>query len=143
LGCATLALAAVITPLARQEMILVSLDREITIGRAAAVEVGNLRQEIDRLSGSADFVERERDKAGWPLAMLAATTDVVPDDTYLTEIELRGRKLTLTGQSAAASRLIGALAATRAFRNPGFAAPITRIEALHSELFTIIAEAGS
>ena len=77
------------------------------------------------------------------IAVLAAATDVMPDDTYLTEIELRGRKVTLTGHSAAASRLIGALAAAGGFRNPGFAAPITRIEALHSELFTIVAEAGS
>jgi len=141
--CVILALAAVMTPFVRQELVLAWLGHEIAIGRAAAAEADSLRQEIDRLSGSADFVERERDKTGQPLAVLAATTDVMPDDTYLTEIELRGHKLTLTGQSATASRLIGALAAAGALRNPGFAAPVTRIEALHSELFTIIAEAGS
>jgi general secretion pathway protein L len=141
--CAILALAAVMTPFLHQEIALAALDRDIAIGRAAAAEADGLRQEIDRLSGSADFVQRERDKAGRPLAVLAATTDVMPDDTYLTEIQLRGHKVTLTGHSAAASRLIGALAAAGEFRNPGFAAPVTRIEALHSELFTIIAEAGS
>jgi general secretion pathway protein L len=143
LCCATLALAAVVIPLLRQEFVLASFDRDIAIGRAAAAEADSLRQEVDRLSGSADFVERERDKTGPPLAVLAAATDVMPDDTYLTEFELRGHKVTLTGQSATASRLIGALSAAGEFRNPGFAAPITRIEALHSELFTIIAEAGS
>jgi general secretion pathway protein L len=140
---AILALAAAGIPFLRQEITLASLGREITTGRAAAAEADNLRQEIDRLSGGADFVEREHDKAGRPLAVLAATTDAVPDDTYLTEIELRGQKVTLTGHSAAASRLIGALSASGEFRDPGFAAPVTRIEALHSELFTIIAEAGS
>jgi general secretion pathway protein L len=143
LCCATMALAAMTTPFFRQQIVLASLHHEIAVGRAVASEADSLRQEIDRLSGSADFVERERDKAGRPLAVLAATTGVMPDDTYLTEIELRGHKVTFTGQSAAASRLIGALAAAGEFRNPGFAAPITRIEALHSELFTIIAEAGS
>jgi general secretion pathway protein L len=143
LCCVILAIAAVMTPFVRQEIVRAALDRDIATGRAGAAEADSLRQEIDRLSGSADFVERERDKAGRPLAILAATTDVVPDDTYLTEIELRGHKVTLTGQSATASRLIGALSAAGEFRNPGFAAPITRIEALHSELFTIIAEAGS
>ena len=127
----------------RQEIALAALEREIAVGRALAAQADSVRQEIDRLSGSADFVERERDKAGQPLAVLAATTDVMPDDTYLTEIELRGHKVTFTGQSAAASRLIGALSATGAFRNPGFAAPVTRIEGLRSELFTIIAQAGS
>jgi hypothetical protein len=55
-------------------------------------------------------------------------------------MELQKRKVTLSGRSAAAARLIGPLAADGAFRNPGFAAPVTRVEALHTELFTINAE---
>ena len=99
-----------------------------------------MRQEIDRLSGSAGFIESERDKAGRPLVVLAAATRILPDDTYLTEMELRQRKLTLSGRSAGAARLIGALAADPEFRNPGFSAPVTRLEALKAELFTINAE---
>ena len=121
---------------------MAALDREVAAGRAAAAEADRLRQEIDRLSGSADFIESERDKVGRPLVVLAAATRILPDDTYLTEMELRQRKLTLSGRSAAAARLIGALAADGEFRNPGFSAPVTRIEALQSELFTIIAEVG-
>ena len=81
-----------------------------------------------------------RDKVGRPLVVLAATTSILPDDTYLTEMELRQRKLTLSGRSAGAARLIGALAGDAEFRNPGFSAPVTRLEALRAELFTINAE---
>ncbi len=140
--CAALGVAAAVVPFVRQEVALASLDREIVIARAAATEADSLRQEIERLSGNADFVESERDKAGRPLVVLAAATRILPDDTYLTEMELRQRKVTLTGRSAAAARLIGPLAADGTFRNPGFAAPVTRLEALHSELFTINAEVG-
>jgi len=138
--CAALALAAVVTPFIRQELALASLAREIGAAKAAAAEADSLRQEIDRLSGSAGFIESERDKAGRPLVVLAATTRSLPDDTYLTEMELRQRKLTLSGRSAGAARLIGALAGDSEFRNPGFSAPVTRLEALHAELFTINAE---
>ena len=140
--CAGLGLAAAAIPFVRQETALAALDREIAVSRAAATEADSLRQEIDRLSGSADFIESERDKAGRPLVVLAAATRVLPDDTYLTEMELRQRKVTLTGRSAGAARLIGPLAADGTFRNPGFAAPVTRLESLHSELFTINAEVG-
>jgi general secretion pathway protein L len=139
-GCAALALAAVVTPFLRQELTLASLDKEIGTAKASAAEADGLRQEIDRLSGSAGFIESERDKAGRPLAVLAAATRVLPDDTYLTEMELRQRKLTLSGRSAGAARLIGAVAADPEFRNPGFSAPVTRLEALRAELFTINAE---
>jgi general secretion pathway protein L len=139
-GCAVLALAAIATPFVRQGLALTSLDKQIAVGRTAAAEADSLRQEIERLAGSADFVESERDKAGRPLVVLVAATRVLPDDTYLTELELQKRKVTLTGRSAAAARLIGPLAADGAFRNPGFTAPVTRVEALHTELFTINAE---
>ena len=138
--CALLGLAAIVTPFIRQELALGSLERQIAAGRTAAAEADSLRQEADRLAGSADFVESERDKAGRPLMVLAAATRVLPDDTYLTEVELQKRKVTLTGRSAAAARLIGPLAADGTFRNPGFTAPVTRVEALHTELFTINAE---
>jgi general secretion pathway protein L len=138
--CTALALAAAVTPFVRQELALASLDSQVAATRAAAAEADTLRQEIDRLSGSAGFIESERDKAGRPLVVLAATTRVLPDDTYLTEMELRQRKLTLSGRSAGAARLIGALATDPEFRNPGFSAPVTRLEALRAELFTINAE---
>jgi general secretion pathway protein L len=141
-SCAVLAIAAVVTPFVRQEITIASLEREINVSRAAAAEAESLRQEIDRLSGSAGFIESERDKAGRPLIVLAAATRILPDDTYLTEMELRQRKLTLSGRSAGAARLIGALAADGEFRNPGFSAPVTRLEALRAELFTINAEVG-
>ena len=69
-------------------------------------------------------------------------TRLLPDDTYLTEAELRQRKVTLTGRSGGAARLIGLLAADGRFRNPAFAAPVTRVETLHAEVFTIVAEVG-
>jgi len=138
--CAALAMAVVVTPFVRQELTLAALDGQVATARAAAAEADNLRQEIDRLSGSAGFIESERDKTGRPLVVLAAATRTLPDDTYLTEMELRQRKLTLSGRSAGAARLIGALAADPEFRNPGFSAPVTRLEALKAELFTINAE---
>jgi general secretion pathway protein L len=140
--CAALALADILTPFVRQSSALVALDRQIASGRAAAAEAAHLRREIAELARSADLIQSEREKVGQPLEILAAVTRVVPDDSYLTELELLQRKLTLSGRSAAAARLIGAFAADSEFRNPAFAAPVTRIEALRQEIFTIVAEVG-
>ena len=140
--CAGLAVAAVATPFARQSSALAKLDEEIAAGRAAAAEAQSLRNEIERLSGSAELIGNERDKAGRPLVTLAALTRTLPDDTYLTELQLQQRKVTISGRSAGASRLIGALAVGNQLRNPTFAAPVTRIEATRSEVFTIVTEIG-
>ena len=140
--CAALAIAVVVAPFVRQSTALATLDRQVASGRAAAAEAAGLRREIEQLSQSADLIQSEREKVGRPLEILAAVTRVVPDDSYLTELELLQRKLTLSGRSAAAARLIGDFAANGAFRNPAFAAPVTRIEAVRQEIFTIAAEVG-
>jgi general secretion pathway protein L len=138
--CAGLLIAAVVTPFVRDAWTASTLDRQIASGRSAATEAEKLRREIERLSGTAELIDSERDKAGRPLAVLAALTRMLPADTYLTELRQQQRKVTVSGRSAAASRLIGALSADDQLRNPSFAAPVTRIEALRAEVFTITVE---
>ncbi len=139
-SCALLALASIVTPFVRQSTAMSRLDQSLAAGRTAAAEADRLHSDIARLAGSADLVEKQREKVGQPLAVLAAATRVLPDDSYLTEMQLQQRKLTMSGRSAAAARLIGAMSAENEFHNPAFAAPVTRIEALRQEIFTIVAE---
>jgi len=138
--CLLLALGAIALPFVWQTISLTSLDREISAARATAAEAEKLHKELHRLSGTVDLVESERDKVGRPLATLATLTRLLPDDTYLTEVALRERKVTLSGTSAAAARLIGALSVDEGLRNVVFAAPITRLEAIRAEQFTITGE---
>lgn len=138
--CIVLALAAAVIPFVRQELELAALDRQIAADQIAAAEAQKLRQQIEQLTVNADLVESERAKGGRPLTILAALTRMLPADTYLTELVQQQRKVTITGRSAAASRLIAILAAGDHLRNPAFTAPVTRIETSHSEIFTISAE---
>jgi general secretion pathway protein L len=138
--CALLALGAIGIPFARQAVQLAGLDREVEAGRAMVAQADGARREIDRLSRSAELIDSEFGKAGRPLEAVAAITRLLPDDTYLTELELRQRKLTIGGRSANAARLISALAVDHRFRNPSFAAPVTRLDAAHAEVFSIVAD---
>jgi general secretion pathway protein L len=138
--CIVLALAATIVPFVRQSAALAGIEGEIAADRSAAAEAQKLRQEIDQLSNSADLVGIERSKGGRPLAILASLTRQLPGDTYLTDFVQQQGKVTLTGRSAAASRLIAILANGERLRNPTFAAPVTRIAANQLEIFTITAE---
>jgi general secretion pathway protein L len=92
------------------------------------------------LSGAGNVIKNELAAAGDPLVTLAALTGILPDDTYLTELQQQENKVVFGGRSAAASRLISAVAADSRLRNPAFVAPVTRIEAAHAEVFSISAE---
>ena len=136
-GCAGLAVAAVATPFVMQSLSARAIERRIVALRPQVDRADALRRRIAGGVAGANVVAAQQAETGDPLAVLAAVTDALADDTYLRELTLRGRVLTLAGQSAAAARLIPALTAAPTLRDPAFSAPITRNEAAQAELFSI------
>lgn len=136
---AGLALLLLVSPFLRQEMILHNLaGREAQLAPGMR-EVASLRARING-NGGGDALAAEMKRAGDVLAALAATTEILPDDSYLTDFSIRERKLEMSGLSAAAAKLIAALSEDQRMRNPAFSAPVTRNEAIKLDVFSIHAE---
>ncbi len=138
--CASLALAAIVTPFVRQSLAARALDRRIAALAPGVAAAEALRARITREAAGKDVLVAERGRVGDALAAIAAVTDILPDDTYLTDFTLRSRKLVMNGRSAAAARLIGLLSAAPQLREPAFLAPVTRSETGRADLFSIRAE---
>jgi len=137
---AALAAVTVVTPFVTQALIRAENERAIAALAPQVARVEALRQRVAAGVAGADVLTAERARIGDVLQVLAAVTDIVPDDSWLTELSLHQGKLGISGQSPAAARLIPALAADPAFRNPAFAAPVTRAPDGHADLFVIRAE---
>ena len=58
-----------------------------------------------------------------PPRSIAAVTDILPDDTWLTELTLRQRRPGMAGRSTSAARLTGLLSADPTINDTAFAAP--------------------
>jgi general secretion pathway protein L len=91
-------------------------------------QVEALRRRITGAGSGGDAISTETRRLGDALEALAAVTEILPDDSYLTEFTMRERKMTLSGLSASAPRLISLLSADPRIRNPAFTAPVTRQE---------------
>jgi general secretion pathway protein L len=138
--CAVLAAIALALPVVQQQLALHAAEQRIAALRADVAQAEAVRRAlIARVAGS-DAVAARQLQSSDPLAVLAAVTDALPDDTYLNELTMEHDHLSMSGQSAAAARLISALAASPRLRNPVFSAPVTRNEAGHVDLFSIRAE---
>jgi general secretion pathway protein L len=105
-------------------------------------EAEALQQRLDQAVASGSILAAAQAEFGDALAVLDALTAVLPDDTFLTDLTLKQRQVALRGQSANAARLIAALSAEPALRNPSFAAPVTRAAGGGPDLFAIAAEAA-
>lgn len=117
-----------------------AVARRIVALRPAVAQVQVLRGQLAAHRPGKEVFAQERVRVGDALHILAVLTDVLPDDTFLTDLRLQSGRLTLDGESAAAALLIPALAANKLFRAPTFAAPVTRLPNRAAELFSIRAE---
>jgi general secretion pathway protein L len=140
--CGVLALTAALLPFVQQSLALAEVEERIAALQPEVSQVQELRRRIAAESAGRDAVSDERARIGNTVEILAAATDLLPDDTFLTDLSLRQRRLTISGQSGAAPRLIAALASDPAFRNPAFAAPVTRNAAARTDVFSIRTELG-
>jgi general secretion pathway protein L len=138
--CIALALAAMILPFAWQEVRLLSVQRAIDDLKPQVQQAEALRREAAGHAAGQDIAARQLGSNGDIGAVLAALTEALPDDTYLTDLALRRRQVTLTGRSASAPSLIAVLAASPVFRNVAFSAPVTRAVGGTADVFTIRAE---
>lgn len=141
-ACAAMALAVVATPFIHQSVHLSEIEERIAALQPAVREAAALRQRSSQEAASGDAVAMTQAESGNALRILAAVTGILPDDTSLSGFTMKQRQMTLRGQSTNAARLIVALAADPAVRNPAFAAPITRAAGGGPELFAITAEAA-
>jgi general secretion pathway protein L len=141
--CGVLALIAIALPFGLQSIARSTLDARIDAVRPQVALAEGLRKKIANSATATAATATARGQAGAPLRYIASLTEVLPDDTFLTSISLRQRKLTIGGKSAGAARLIGAMAANPLIHDPTFAASVIRDETNGGETFSIRAELGS
>jgi general secretion pathway protein L len=137
---AALAVVAIVMPFVTQALARAGIEQSIAKLAPDVARVEALRHRMANDAAGADALTAERMRLGDTLQVLASVTDILPDDSWLTEFSLRQGKLGLSGQSPAAAKLIQALSADPAFRNPAFAAPVTRAPDGHAEQFVIRAD---
>lgn len=139
-AAAVLALLVLVSPFLRQSLDLADVRARLTDQAPRVRQAEQLRRRIAGAGAGGDAVAAETRRVGDTLEALAAITQILPDDSYLTEFSMRERKMTLSGLSAAAPKLISALSADPRIRNPAFTAPVTRSETSHNDVFSIRAE---
>ena len=124
--CAALAVALAAVPVVRQQQAIARTEERVAALRPQVAVVDALRRRVNANESGASLFSAEAARIGSPLRALAAVTAALPDDTFLTAFAMRDRKLSMSGRSAAAARLIGLLSADPDLRDPAFDAPVTR-----------------
>jgi len=138
-----LAVAVVVFPLWRDAQRLAALDAAIAALRAEALAAAKLRDELARLDEDSRFLDDRKRAVPAISRLLNDVTRVVPDNSWLMELQITEQGLRIAGFSASASALIAAIEQSGRFRNARFSSPVTQGLRGEGERFNISFEMTS
>ena len=109
-----LLLAAIALPIGQKRAYAIKLRQQADTAQIQAMEVTRLHDELDRLVADYDFIPENKGAYPSTVRVLDEITKLLPDDTWLTQMELKntvGSKETrheifIRGESAHASELV-------------------------------------
>lgn len=142
------ALVGLALPVWQKREYAIALGRQVDAARTQAAVSEGLRGELERLSGEYNFALERKYAFPPTIQVLDEVTKLLPDDTWLTQMELktssRGkdtqRELMLRGESGNAGRLITLFEESKVFAQAAPRSPTTKIQPGPGEIFDLVAQ---
>ena len=129
--------AALVTPLWQKARILESLEAEVGKARTQAVQVDDLRKELERARQGSTVVLQQKWEQPRIIDMLRELTDRIPDDTWVQSLEYQNGEVQVRGESGQATALIGLLEAAPGIDGVSFRSPVTQVARTGKERFNL------
>jgi general secretion pathway protein L len=134
---AGLAVVALTLPLAERYIARAGLAAELESVREAAADVEQTRDELRRQLAPMVTFSDLRKRSPLVIAVLDELTLRLPDNTWLSRLELSGNEVSMQGESADAAALISILEESQMLSETRFASPITRNPTTSRDRFVI------
>jgi general secretion pathway protein L len=132
-----LAIACIAIPLWQDSATLDSLNAQIANARRQAETSATLQKQIDAESHDHRFLIDRKNASPTVTELLATLTQLFPDDTYLTELDIKGDEVRMVGLTGSATALLAAIVKSPSFRDASFESSITRDTNANRERFDI------
>jgi general secretion pathway protein L len=136
-ACVALLIAAMALPLIAQKNTMRAIESEIAELRPVAQAVAQTRDEIAALVGEQGFFAAKRAELPTTIQLMDEIARIIPDDTWLVRLEVRGSKLRIQGESDGASSLLALLEASDLIENATFSSPVTKNPRTSNDRFAL------
>jgi general secretion pathway protein L len=127
-------------PAMMDDAFIEQLQEEVRRATKAAKAVEAMREETEQLGKAAAFVLDKKLSQAPLIALLEDLTERLPDDGWLTSMQIREKHIEMQGQAQTASALIALLEDSPYLHNTTFLAPVTPDPNSRMERFRIGAD---
>ena len=135
-----LLVSAVALPLLDKRQKIKALEPLLATASAKADEAHRLRRDVDRLAASSRFLTDKKRSSLPVLQIMDELTRILPDDTWITRLDIKGSEVQIQGQSSSAAALIPLIESSSMLQNPRFRSPVTQVPRSDVERFHLSAE---
>ena len=129
--------ALLFLPLKIAEDGLSGLKKHVRKVEKVALEIEDSKKSIDYLYQATQTVIDKKNASPSVIEVINTVSQVLNDDTWVSNLRYFKKTLQLSGQSGSASSLIGSLEKTRLFRDTRFISPVTKDNRSGLERFKI------
>lgn len=127
-------------PLLQKRHLIAELEPQVAAAMEAAKEGSRLKRNIELIAtGSAELLARKEARP-MTIAIVDEMSRILPDNTWVSRIDIAGNEIQIQGQSEAAESLIGLIEESPSFENARFRSPVTQIPQTDSESFHLSAD---
>jgi general secretion pathway protein L len=123
---ALLAITAIAMPVVIKREAVVQLLPWVEKGKKAAETVDTLRRELAARVDKHNYLLEKRQSAPTVIQALEELTRVLPDDTWVQTLDIKGKELQIQGETASSVRLIGLFEQSSMLREASFRSPLTK-----------------
>jgi len=132
--------AVVATPVIKKQGALTDRQAQVDVAKKEAEKASALRKEIERLTVAARFLEDKKSSSPSAVNVLNELTKLLPNDTWLYQLELNGTEVVIHGETSASSTIIGLIEASPLFEKVAFRSPVTQNRSTGGERFNLSAQ---
>ena len=137
-----LVVAAALLPIWQQRALLLGANAKIDRLQAAANQSLTLRDQLDRTLQASRMLAEKKRAIPTRVDLLRELTLILPMDTWVERLQIKGDSLQINGQSTKASALVGIIEASDLLDSAGFLSPVTTDPRSNKERFLLGAHIG-
>nr|WP_295785564.1 PilN domain-containing protein [Rhodoferax sp.] len=137
-----LALTAMAVPILVKREAVVQMLPWVDKGKKAAETVDGIRRELEARVDQHNYLLEKRQATPTVIQTLEELTRVLPDDTWVQTLDIKGKELQIQGETASSVKLIGLFEHSSIFRDASFRSALTVGQASKTERYQLALQIG-
>ena len=138
-----LALAALTAPLVIKREAVVQLLPWVEKAKAAAETVDAVRRDLEARVDQHNYLLIKRQATPTVIQTMEELTRVLPDDTWVQSLDIKGNELLIQGETGSSVRMISLFEQSSLFKDASFRAPLTKGQGSGMDRFQLALQVGA